>query len=551
MKLQNLLYLGLLLSSSSNAAVSSSNILNDVTERYKAVASGWADTITAHATWLFWVLVLISMVWTFGMMALRKADLQEFFAEFTKFTITTGFYFWLLVNGPAMATAIISGMSKIGAEAAGIGQTVSPSSILDIGWDLLSKVLKQSSVWSPVDSAVGITIAVVTLVVLALIGVNMLLLLVSSWVLMYAGVFYLGFGGARWTSDMAKNYYMTVLGLASQLMTMILLIGVGKSFIDAYANAMSQGVSIGEMAIVLIVSIILLVLTNKVPGLVSGIITGASVGGSGIGTFGAGAALGGAGMAAAALATGGAAMAAGAANISGGASAIMSAFKSAQSSVAAGTDVASSIGSALGGGSDSGSASSASSTPLGSAMGGSPEGAASTASAAGSGSTSAGGGASESAASNDSGESASSSQAGQAGSSDNDTNKANASDSQGAGASQAQSAGSDKKMGAMEKAGRVGADMVSKLGSGIAQMTSDKIASTVDAMKSRVADTAGGKLASHISDQAAKASQGADTGGGEGSDTTKPAFDGDSLSGAQDKGVDREAEKAAFNERNA
>ncbi|MGS0066676.1 type IV secretion system protein, partial [Escherichia coli] len=36
-----------------------------------------------------------------------------------------------------------------------------------------------------------------------------------AWILLYAGVFFLGFGGSRWTSDMAINYYKTVLGLAA------------------------------------------------------------------------------------------------------------------------------------------------------------------------------------------------------------------------------------------------------------------------------------------------------------------------------------------------
>jgi type IV secretion system protein VirB6/type IV secretion system protein TrbL len=39
----------------------------------------------------------------------------------------------------------------------------------------------------------------------------MLLLLASGWVLAYGGVFFLGFGGSRWTSDLAINYYKTVL----------------------------------------------------------------------------------------------------------------------------------------------------------------------------------------------------------------------------------------------------------------------------------------------------------------------------------------------------
>jgi type IV secretion system protein VirB6/type IV secretion system protein TrbL len=94
----------------------------------------------------------------------------------------------------------------------GLGSSLSPSGIVDIGFAIFYKVMDQSSVWSPVDSMAGILMAVAILIVLALIGVNMLLLLASGWVLAYGGVFFLGFGGSRWTSDMAINYYKTVLG---------------------------------------------------------------------------------------------------------------------------------------------------------------------------------------------------------------------------------------------------------------------------------------------------------------------------------------------------
>jgi type IV secretory pathway TrbL component len=61
---------------------------------------------------------------------------------------------------------------------------------------------------------------------------------------------------------------------------------------------MSEGISLKEMGVMLIVCVILLALVNKIPPLIAGVITGASVGGAGIGNFGAGAALGAAGMAA-------------------------------------------------------------------------------------------------------------------------------------------------------------------------------------------------------------------------------------------------------------
>ena len=310
------------------AAIDNAGVLDNVLNRYSAAASGWASFITARATWLFWTLTLISMVWTFGLMALRKADIGEFYAEFIRFTIFTGFFWWLLTNGPNFATDIISSLRTIAGNASGTGSTLTPSGIVDIGFDIFFKVLDQSSVWSPVDSAAGILISAAILIIMALIGVNMLLLLVSGWILAYAGVFFLGFGGSRWTSDMAINYYKTVLNIAAQLFTMVLLIGIGKSFVDQYYNAMSAGISLKELGVMMIVAVVLLALVNKLPAMVGGLAMGGGTHALG-GGFGAGAAMGAAAVAGAAIATGGAAIAAGATSAAGGTQALMAAYSKA------------------------------------------------------------------------------------------------------------------------------------------------------------------------------------------------------------------------------
>lgn len=321
------------------AAIDSSDVMDSVLIRYQSAVVGWAGVITSSATWLFWTLVLISMVWTFGMMLLRKADIGEFFAEFVRFTIFTGFFWWLLINGPAFADSIMASLRQLGGNATGLGSSLSPSGIVDVGFAIFDRVVDQSSVWSPVNSAVGIIIAVVILVILALVSVNMLVLLVAGWILAYAGVFFLGFGGSRWTSDMAINYYKTVLGVAAQLFVIVLIVGIGNTFLDDYFNRMNVGITIKEMGVMLIVSVILLMLVNKLPNLVAGIISGASIGGVGIGQFGSGAAIGAAGMATAAAATGGAMIVAGAANAAGGAQAVMAAFSKASENVSSGSDV--------------------------------------------------------------------------------------------------------------------------------------------------------------------------------------------------------------------
>lgn len=311
----------------------SGNMLNKILDSFSTVATTWQSEITSSASWLFWSLALISMVWTYGLMALRNADLQSFFAETIRFFGTMGFFWWLLQNGPAISMSIINTMRAISAKAAGLGTGLSPSSIVDIGFGILTKVSASASVLSPVVSALMLAAAIVVLVILALIAVNMLLLLVSAWLLAYAGIFLLGFGGSRWTSEIAISFYKTVLGIGVQLFTMTFLIGVGKSFLDQYYRAFAAGTpDLNSLCVLLVASVILLSLVNKLPPMLAGVV-GASGQSMGIGNFGAGAAIGAATMAASAVASAGTTALAGAKEIAGGASALSAAFNSVQTGI--------------------------------------------------------------------------------------------------------------------------------------------------------------------------------------------------------------------------
>lgn len=309
------------------AEAMTSDIYENVLDRFKAASQGWAAVILTHASRLFWTLALISMVWTFGMMALRKADLGEFFAEFVRFTIFTGLFWWFLLNGPRFGETIIASLRQIGGEATRLGPNLTPSSVVDIGFAVFFLTLDMFTVGSPVMSAVGILLGFGVLVLLALVAVNMLILLVSGWVLLYGGVFFLGFGGARWTSDLAINYYKTVLGVAASLFAMVLIVGVSTSIIDQYYRSMAADIPVKELTVVMMVAFIMAMLVKSIPPLISGIITGASINQAGFMGFGAGAIVGAASMAAAAVATGGAAIAAGAANMAGGSQALMAAYR--------------------------------------------------------------------------------------------------------------------------------------------------------------------------------------------------------------------------------
>lgn len=276
------------------AELSNKNILDSVLIKYHSAANSWVDVIQERAEWLFGSLALISFSWQFSQIVGSRGSspLTEMIGELLKFVIFCGFYLWILRNGPTFANAIIDSMIKIGTMASNQPIT-SPSSLVDIGFKIYDAAQENLDIWSATSIAAYI-ISLIILVIFALIGINMLLQLCSAWVLAYAGIFFLGFGGSKWTSDMAVNYFKTVLGLGASLMTMTLLIGIGTSIVtESIAQMDTSGAqNLTEMAVLLITSITLFMLVDKLPSMVAGIINGASVGSTGIGAFGAGAAIG-------------------------------------------------------------------------------------------------------------------------------------------------------------------------------------------------------------------------------------------------------------------
>ncbi|MDH1400043.1 P-type conjugative transfer protein TrbL [Aeromonas caviae] len=532
----------ILLSEFAHAEVTNEGLMKSFLEKFKANAAGWGDTITSHATFLFWALATISMVWTFGIMALRRADIGEFFAEFIKFIMFTGFFWWLLDKAPVLVASIFDGLEQLAGQASGLPK-LNPSGIIDMGFILFGKIIDNTPLWPTNAIAyllIGGILGIAILVILSLIAINMLMLLISAWILAYGGILFLGFGGSRWTSDMAINYYKTVLSIGIQLFSMIILVGIGQNIILSYSNAMSAG-EVKEIAVVAVCTLILYVLTNKIPPLLGGLVNGSSIGASqGLSTAGAGALFTAAGAAAAVASMAASAAVAGASNVAGGMQAVMNAVSKAGSNVEAGSDLiskatsavssAGSFADAAGFGSSSSAASSSgsssdnasssgSSSDTASSSGSSSDTASSsssssdTASSSGSSSdtASSSGSSSDTASSSSSSSDTASSSGSSSSTSSSSGSSSSTSSSSGSSSSPSSSSGtgsSSKKDGIgskLAKAGKIAVETGSILGSGIAQGLTDKTHDLLDKGREKASNSMMGKLAQEIKNPGANA----------------------------------------------
>ena len=237
-----------------------------------------------RATWLFFTLGAISLTWTGIQMVFRKGDIADFFAETVRFILFFGFFLWLLQNGIDIGTAIIQSFVQLGEQAGHTG-----SGFVDIiitafklWWDTVESIQALSAT----EMLAAFFILAITVVFITLIGINLLLLQISAWLYLYAGIFVLGFGGSRWTSDMAIAYFKQLLNIGLQLMTMILLISVAQQTFGKVVGE-PKDLQLFNFVVILLVALTLFILSNKVPQMVGSIAGGS--GSNGVGAFGGGA----------------------------------------------------------------------------------------------------------------------------------------------------------------------------------------------------------------------------------------------------------------------
>ncbi|MEY6438262.1 P-type conjugative transfer protein TrbL, partial [Neisseria gonorrhoeae] len=236
---------------------------------------------------IFWSLSSISIVMTGAQLIFQRDNISSFFSFFTGLILFLGFFLWIITNGIKIATSIKDGLMKLAGQASGNGEQITPSSIVDIGFNLFDKIVENSSIWDPIDSATLIVIGLVILLILAAVGINMLLMLITTYIVIYSGIIILGFGGGRWTSDMAVGYLKQVLNLSLQLAAMILIIGIGQSIVQDTINTIGTP-GFRELAVVLVQTALLVGLVVKIPPMIGSLAGGAGSGG--IGSFGVGSA---------------------------------------------------------------------------------------------------------------------------------------------------------------------------------------------------------------------------------------------------------------------
>ena len=275
---------GVLVLSSPSLHAQAVDVGNTVANQFAAAIKGFGSQIEPYAESLFWYLASISLVWTGVTLALKKADIMEFLAEFVRFIMATGFFYWLLRNSTEMSIAIITSLQQAGSNVGG-GNAGQSNAIMQLAMSFATAATNNISILSPNMSVIWALMALIILLIGCYVVVTTTIALCSALLLVYAGIFVLGFGGARWTSEIAIGYYKAVIAAGLRLFTLNLLVKTAVSLVNSVGT--TDLTNINNAFTLLALMVIVAMLIDKVPSQIASLVSHNHVGshGSALGTL--------------------------------------------------------------------------------------------------------------------------------------------------------------------------------------------------------------------------------------------------------------------------
>lgn len=263
----------------------SGQLENGILNQIQTASQAWAPILQRYARSLFWLLAAIEFFWSLWPLAFRGADLGEIFSELIRVVLVIGFFAFLMEGSVSLATAVVDSMQTAAGQASGLGKELRPGQILDRGVNLAMIIMDTDVGVNPltaVPAAIAVTVAgAIILLCFCFIAALTAVTLVESWIIIYGGVIFMGFGGARWTREFALAVFKYALSVGAKLFVMILIVGVVSDVTVQWSNAYEANPDKASMWTMVALAAICAYLTKTIPDLIQGMINGTSYGGGG------------------------------------------------------------------------------------------------------------------------------------------------------------------------------------------------------------------------------------------------------------------------------
>ncbi|WP_072238386.1 P-type conjugative transfer protein TrbL [Campylobacter coli] len=257
----------------------------------------WTPLIKTACLWVFWTLVAIDLIWTFGLKALSGFEFGDFLATLIKKIMYIGIFLFLF-NTDQWLQIIFNSFSQL-ATNVNNGIDVKPNNIISTAIDVVITILQSASIFSPVQSFFIAISGIIILISFLLMAIDLLIVYLKFFLMNVIVFFALALGGLNHFKQIGLNPIMTAIKVGVELFMIQGLMGICFTMIGAIANEINQNITIENILIALVTPVIFCIITKMVPGIIEAVFNGsigesagASAGFRAVATMAAGAATG-------------------------------------------------------------------------------------------------------------------------------------------------------------------------------------------------------------------------------------------------------------------
>jgi type IV secretion system protein TrbL len=229
-----------LLSAAALAHAQGPNSVNgpsSILDEYKGLQNAWITKLLGAAQRLFFLLAGVEVAWSFTLLAIEKADFQALTATIVRKIMWIGIFYAILLygvtpGGGGWIPAIINSFHILGQSASSVGP-LGPSAIVGFGVnmsvDLLYSLKGADFLTGFASSMALVFCAVVIFIAYLAIAIQFVVAMVESYLVIGAGVIFLGFGGSRWTAAYVERYIAYAVSVGMKILVLYLLVGAGMT----------------------------------------------------------------------------------------------------------------------------------------------------------------------------------------------------------------------------------------------------------------------------------------------------------------------------------
>ncbi|ECL2905444.1 P-type conjugative transfer protein TrbL [Campylobacter coli] len=257
----------------------------------------WTPLIKTACLWVFWTLVVIDLVWTFGLKALSGFEFGDFIATLIKKIMYIGIFLFLF-NIDQWLQIIFNSFSQL-ATSVNNGISITPQNIIEQALNLVGKIIQSMDFWSPGDSILKVVAGVIILIAFVLMAIDLLIVYLKFFLMNVIVFFALALGGLSHFKQIGLNPIMTAIKVGVELFMIQGLMALSITMIDVINNEITQKSTADVILQILVVAFIFCMITKMVPGIIEAVFNGsigesagASAGFRAVATMAAGAATG-------------------------------------------------------------------------------------------------------------------------------------------------------------------------------------------------------------------------------------------------------------------